>query len=243
MKPSILNIAHRGASGTSPENTLAAFRAAIAAGATMCELDVQSTRDHALVVIHDDTVDRTTDGRGAVAEMTLAELKRLDAGVRFKGGPRRGEPIPTLDEVFAATAGQCALNIELKAGQVEEEVAELMRKWSALETSMVSSFDWGKLARMREHQVAVRIGVLAEKDIPRMFDAAARLSAYAVNPRFDLVTSELCNTAHARGLKVLVWTVDVPELMRLLLGCGVDGIMTNYPDRLQEVLTNYGTLR
>jgi glycerophosphoryl diester phosphodiesterase len=235
VKPSILNIAHRGASGTAPENTLTAFRAAIAAGAAMCELDVQPTRDHALVVIHDDTVDRTTDGQGAVKEMTLAELKRLDAGARF--APRRDEPIPTLDEVFAATADQCALNIELKSGQVEEEVVALMRKWKALETSMVSSFDWVRLARVRELEVAVRIGVLAEKNLPRMFDAAAQLSAYAVNPRYDLVTSELCNTAHARGLKVLVWTVDVPELMRLLIGCGVDGIMTNYPARLQEVLS------
>ena len=237
MKPSVLNIAHRGASGTSPENTLAAFRAAIAAGAVMCELDVQPTSDHALVVIHDETVDRTTNGQGAVEEMTLAELKRLDAGVRFSGAAPRGEPIPTLDEVFAATAGQCALNIELKSGPVEKEVAALMRKWDALETSMVSSFDWDRLARMRELEDAARIGVLAEKNIQEMFDAAARLSAYAINPRFDLVTSELCDTAHARGLKVLVWTVDVPELMRLLIGCGVDGIMTNYPARLQEVLS------
>jgi glycerophosphoryl diester phosphodiesterase len=237
MKPSVLNIAHRGASGTSPENTLAAFRAAIAAGAGMCELDVQPTRDHALVVIHDDTVDRTTDGRGAVKEMTLAELKRLDAGVRFSGAAQRGESIPTLDEVFAATAGRCALNIELKSGRVEKEVAALMGKWDALETSMVSSFDWDRLARMRELEDAVRIGVLAEKNVQEMFDAAARLSAYAINPRFDLVTSELCDTAHARSLKVLVWTVDAPELMRLLIGRGVDGIMTNYPARLQEVLS------
>jgi glycerophosphoryl diester phosphodiesterase len=237
MKPSVLNIAHRGASGTAPENTLAAFRAAIAAGAAMCELDVQPTRDHAVVVIHDDTVDRTTDGRGAVKEMTLAELKRLDAGARFSGAPRRDEPIPTLDEVFAATADRCALNIELKSGQVEKEVVALMRKWKALETSMVSSFDRVRLARVRELEVAVRIGVLAEKNVERMLDTAARLSAYAVNPRYDLVTSELCDTAHARGLKVLVWTVDAPELMRLLIGCGVDGIMTNYPARLQEVLS------
>lgn len=237
MKPSILNIAHRGASGTSPENTLAAFRAAIAAGATMCELDVQPTRDHALVVIHDDTVDRTTDGHGAVAEMTLADLKRLDAGVRFKHDPRRGESIPTLDEAFAATAGQCALNIELKAGQVEREVAFLIREWNALDASLVSSFDWGALGRMREVDNAVRIGVLAEKNVPQMLDAAVRLSACAIHPRFDLVTSELCKTAHARGLKVLVWTVDAPELMRLLIGYGADGIMTNYPARLQEVLS------
>ena len=110
----MLNIAHRGASGRFPENTLAAFAAAIEAGAQMCELDVQLTRDGAVVVMHDDTVDRTTDGRGAVRGMTLEELKRLDAGVRF-GNEFSGERIPTLEEVFALTRGRCGLNIEIKA--------------------------------------------------------------------------------------------------------------------------------
>src|SRR5579863_4458154 len=108
-------MAHRGASGTFPENTLSAFRAAIDTKADMCELDVQLTRDGALVVIHDDTVDRTTDGTGEVAELTLAELKLLDAGAKFKNGAvkGKGERVPTLDEVFDVTAGKCGLNIEL----------------------------------------------------------------------------------------------------------------------------------
>ncbi|HMD03800.1 MAG TPA: glycerophosphodiester phosphodiesterase family protein, partial [Candidatus Binatus sp.] len=96
----MLNIAHRGASGTFPENTLSGFRAAIDAGADMCELDVQLTRDGAVVVIHDETVDRTTDGKGEVAALTLEEIRRLDAGAKFKGGTVKGERIPTLDEVF-----------------------------------------------------------------------------------------------------------------------------------------------
>ena len=228
MKHSIQNIAHRGASGSFPENTLAAFRAAIDSGAVMCELDVQLTRDGAVVVIHDETVDRTTNGRGAVAEMRLEDIKRLDAG----GGDR----VPTLDEVFAETTGKCALNIELKAGRVEAEVASLMRKWDAIETSMVSSFDWGALTMMREIDPAERIGVLAEENAPAMLDAAVRLGAYAINPRFDMVTADLCKTAHASGLKVLVWTVDAPEVMRRLIDSGVDGIMTNHPARLREVL-------
>ncbi len=116
----MLNIAHRGASGTFPENTLSAFRAAIDAGADMCELDVQLTRDGTVVVIHDDTVDRTTDGNGEVAELTLEEIKRLDAGAKFKGGALKDERIPTLDEVFALTTGKCGLNIELKGAGVEQ---------------------------------------------------------------------------------------------------------------------------
>jgi glycerophosphoryl diester phosphodiesterase len=236
MGQSVLNIAHRGASGTFPENTIAAFRAAIEAGAQMCELDVQRTRDGAIVVIHDDTVDRTTDGQGAVAELTLAELKTLDAAVRFRGGVFKGERIPTLDEVFAAIGNRCTLDIELKAAGIEPDVAALMRKCNAIETSMVSSFNWESLKAMREADAAVRIGVLAEKDASSMLDEAARLGACAVNPRYDMVTPELCQAAHDRGVQVMVWTVDVPELMRLLIGYGVDGIVTNYPDRMRTVL-------
>ena len=228
MKRSILNIGHRGASGGFPENTIAAFLAAVDAGAQMCELDVQLSGDGAVVVIHDDTVDRTTNGRGAVSDMSLANLKRLDAG--------RGERIPTLDEVFARTSGKCGLNIELKGGLVEREVAALMRKWNAIDTSMVSSFDWSKLAAIHEIDRGIRIGVLAEEKAPAMLAKAVELHAYAVNPRHDLVTSALCDDAHARGLRVLVWTVDAPEEMRRQLECGVDGIMTNYPARLREVL-------
>lgn len=229
MNRSILNIAHRGASGRLPENTVAAFLGAIDEGAAMCELDVQITRDGAVVVIHDDTVDRTTNGHGKVAEMTLAEIKRLDAG--------SGERIPTLDEVLAATAGRCALNIELKEAGCETEVLAAMRKWNALGGSMVSSFDWSALEMLRKLDPAVRIGVLAEKDSPAMLERAVRLNAVAVNPRYDLVTPDLCAVAHARGLMVLAWTVDVPEMMRMLVGYGVDGIMTNYPGRLRDVLS------
>jgi len=196
----------------------------------MCELDVQITRDGAVVVIHDDTVDRTTNGHGKVAEMTLAEIKRLDAG--------SGERIPTLDEVFAATAGRCELNIELKEAGCEAKVLAVMRKWNALGASMVSSFDWSALEAIRKLDPAVRIGVLAEKDSPAMLERAVSMDAVAVNPRYDLVTPDLCARAHARGLMVLVWTVDVPEMMRMLVGYGVDGIMTNYPGRLRDVLSD-----
>lgn len=228
MSARVLNIGHRGASKTFPENTLAAFRAACDAGADLCELDVQLSRDGAVVVIHDDTVDRTTNGRGAVANLTLAELKALDAG--------RGERIPTLDEVFAATAGRCGLNVELKIAGLEPQVAEIMRKHDATSTSMVSSFDWGALDAMRKLAPEIRAGVLAEKKPERMLEAAARMHAYAINPRYDLVTPGLCTTAHERGFKVLVWTVDVPDAMRTLIDAGVDGIMTNYPDRMRSVL-------
>jgi glycerophosphoryl diester phosphodiesterase len=235
MTRSVWNIAHRGASGTFPENTLAAFRAAIEAGAQMCELDVQLSRDRAVVVMHDDTVDRTTDGHGAVADLTLEELKRLDAGARFKDGVPRGERVPTLDEVFEAVAGRCALNVELKEAGFEREVAAIMRKWHAAGDSMVSSFDWQALETMRTVDPGIRAGVLAENEPDKMIDAAVRMRAYSVNPRFDMVTAEFCQRAHQRGLMVLTWTVDVPDLMRYLIDAGVDGIMTNYPERMRAL--------
>lgn len=232
----MLNIAHRGASGTFPENTLSAFRAAIVAKADMCELDVQLTRDGAMVVIHDDTVERTTDGKGEVAELTLAELKQLDAGAMFKNGALKGERIPTLDEVFAVTAGKCGLNIELKAGGLEHQVAQIMQARNAFGDSIVSSFDWEYLKKIQQLHFNIRIALLTdEKPVDLMMNAVA-MRAYAINPRWDMVTADLCKAAHEKNLKVYTWTVDADARMRALMECGVDGIMTNYPERLRTVL-------
>ncbi|MGB9382314.1 glycerophosphodiester phosphodiesterase [Candidatus Binatus sp.] len=244
----MLNIAHRGASGTFPENTVSAFGAAIDAGADMCELDVQLTRDGAVVVIHDDTVDRTTDGKGEVAALTLEEIKRLDAGVKFKArnltpnpfprgkGDRSSERIPTLDEVFAVTSGKCGLNIELKAGGLEHQVAQIMQARDAFNDSIVSSFDWEYLQKIQQLHFNIRIALLAEeKPVDLMMNAVA-MRAHAINPRWDMVTPDLCKAAHERGLKVYTWTVDADARMRALAECGVDGIMTNYPERLRTVV-------
>jgi glycerophosphoryl diester phosphodiesterase len=231
----LLNIAHRGASGTFPENTLGAFRAAIDAGADMCELDVQLTRDGAVVVIHDDTVERTTDGVGEVAKLTLEEIKRLDAGAKFKGGAIKGERISTLDEVFDVVGGKCGLNIELKAGGVENQVAQIMQARNAFGDSVVSSFDWEYLKNIQQRHFNIRVGLLAEeKPVDLMMNAVA-MRAHSINPRWDMVTADLCKAAHERGLMVYTWTVDSDSRMRALIECGVDGIMTNYPERLRTV--------
>ena len=232
----MLNIAHRGASGTFPENTLSAFRAAIDAGADMCELDVQLTRDGAVVVIHDETVNRTTDGTGEVAALTLEEIQRLDAGAKFKGGKVKGASVPTLDEVFAATSGKCGLNIELKGDGVEAQVAAIMQARNAFADSIVSSFNWDYLKKIQTLHFNIRIALLAEeKPIELMMNAVA-MRAHAINPRWDMVTADLCKAAHERGLKVYTWTVDADARMRALAECGVDGIMTNYPERLRTVV-------
>jgi glycerophosphoryl diester phosphodiesterase len=201
----------------------------------MCELDVQSTRDGAVVVLHDETVDRTTDGHGAVADLTLADIKRLDAGAKFNPA-FRGERIPTLEEVFRAVQGKLALNIEIKEGAVEQQVCDMMRSNHALASSMVSSFEWKALEKVRAIDPEVRIALLAEKDRDRLLDAALAMHAYSVNPRFDMIDADFCARAHSLGLKMLVWTVDVPQAMQILIAAGVDGIMTNYPARLRDVL-------
>ncbi len=233
----MLNIAHRGASGRFPENTLRAFAAAIEAGAQMCELDVQLTLDGGVVVIHDETVERTTDGRGTVRSMTLAELKCLDAGVRF-GREFAGERIPTLQEVMTLAEGRCGLNIEIKSVGVERKVCELIVERRTLATAMISSFDWDALAVVRHFEPRVRVGLLASQWPARLVGAAFELRAESINPRSDIVTEDLCIAAHERSLSVYTWTVDEPDEMRRLIAFGVDGIMTNYPERLREV-TDY----
>lgn len=238
MGARVLNIAHRGASGRFPENTLAAFGAAIAAGARMCELDVQLSRDGALVVMHDDTVDRTTDGSGAVRDLTLAELKRLDAGVRFGAG-FAGERIPTLDEVLDFAGERCALNIEIKAGGLEPALCAALRAHRALGTALVSSFDWPALEVMRHLEPRVRLAPLASQWPARLLGAATEMGAAAINPRADLVTEDLCIAAHERNLNVYVWTVDDAGEMRRMIAFGVDGVMTNYPERLQALIGDW----
>lgn len=228
-------IAHRGASGEFPENTLMAFAAAIDAGAQMCELDVQLTTDGVAVVIHDETVDRTTDGRGKVASMSLAEIRHLDAGRKF-GAAFAGARIPTLEEVLTLVRGRCALNVELKGPGIEREVCRLLRAHGAMADTIVSSFQWDSLAAAREIEPELGLSVLADKGAGAMFEAAARLRAVSVNPRYDMVSPAMVTQAHGAGLKVLVWTIDKAARMRRMIAMGVDGIMTNYPARLAALL-------
>lgn len=230
----LIIIAHRGASGHFPENTLCAFQRAVECGADMCELDVQLSHDGALVVIHDDTVDRTTGGSGPVNAMTLAELKRLDASAEFP--EFKGERVPTLDEVLSSLKGRCALNIELKAPDVETKVCACIGAYDAFDSVIVSSFDWTALARVKKIDHRIRIGLLAEHGAMWMMAAALSMGADAIHPRVDLVTETLCGAAHERKLKVYAWTADDPALMRRLAACGVDGIMTNFPERLRETM-------
>ena len=234
----MLTIAHRGASALYPENTLSAFIAAAELGADMCEFDVRMTRDGEVVVIHDATVNRTTDGRSRVAAMSAAAIKRLDAGARF-GAEFRGERIPTLAEVAQALGarcdGRCGMDVELKAPGLEARVCDILRGCGAMERAIVSSFDWDQLKIVAQQEPRLRLALLGEKASAALLDAAAAMHAFAIAPRFDIADAALCAEAHRRGLAVYVWTVDNAPTMGRLIAAGVDGIMTNNPKRLREL--------
>ncbi len=235
-----LNVAHRGASGLAPENTIVAFEKAVELGADALELDLHLTRDGELVVIHDETLDRTTDGRGPVHERSLDELKRLDAG-RWFGQAFAGQRIPTLTEVLDRFAGTLPLALELKAGSavfpgIEEAVVAALRRHSAVEQVAVASFDHFALLRLKEIEPALRTGMLMvgrPVSVPAIAHAC-RAEAVALEASF--VTETEVGACRAAGLQLLAWVVNEPRRMRHLLALGVDGIITDRPDLMRDIL-------
>ncbi len=237
MRPFV--IAHRGASGTCPENTLAAFRRATALGVDMIELDVQLTRDEAVVVIHDWTLDRTTDGYGPVRHRSLAEIGRLDAGSWF-GPAFVGERVPTLEEVLAAVP--VPLNVELKpAGDdgLEGRVLAVVMAAGSLERVVFSSFELPALERLRSRSRGATLAVLWETaPIIEAVQWAERVAATALHLRKDTLTPEALAEAGVAGLPVRVWTVNDRSEMARLATLGVEGVFTDYPERFLQPNTD-----
>jgi len=252
-----LVMAHRGGAGLWPENTARAFAGAVSLGADVLEMDLHGTRDGALVVIHDATVDRTTNGAGRVGALTLAELKRLDAGYRWTkdGGqtfPFRGKNItvPTLVEVLGEFP-QARLNIDIKQAQpsLVESFCGTLRRGRATGRVTVASFSTETLAEFRREcpEVATSAGtdevfaLAADLQAGRAAAATGRAPFRAVQVPETMggrvwLTAELVAAAHGRGLEVHVWTVNEEAGMRRLIALGVDGIMTDYPDKLIALL-------
>ena len=253
-----VNLAHRGASALAPENTIEAFRLAVEAGAGGLELDVHMTRDGHIVVIHDATVDRTTNGSGAVSEMTLDELRRLDAGHIFSpdGGPTRpyrgrGVRVPTLGEVLQGFP-VVAVNIEIKDGTpgIEETVLGVLREANALGRALVVSTPHDIVKRFRKVSGG-RVSTGASRWEIGVFYILSRVRLERlVRPAYDalqvplrhrgipVVTPRFVRAAHARGVRVDAWTINQADEMRRLLDRGVDVIMTDRPGTLAEVLEN-----
>jgi len=251
-----LVIAHRGGRGLWPPNTLYAFERAVALGVDVLEMDIHSSADGVLMVRHDPTVDATTDGRGYIRDCTLAELKRLDAGYRWTadGGdsyPYRcqGITVPTLEEVLRAFP-DVRLNIDIKPQDpaVVELFCRMLRAYDSLERVMVGSFHDDQLRRFRTlcPQVATAAGVAETRwffvlnalflgGIYRARAEAFQIPEYA--GRIHLVTRRFVRGAQAHKLQVHVWTVNETAEMRRLLDWGVDGLITDYPDRLMALLS------
>ena len=227
ITPQII-IAHRGASGHVPENTLLSFQRAYDLGAEMIELDVHETLDGELVCIHDSTVDRTTNGSGEVHTFTYKELQKFNAGA--------GEIIPRLSDVLNFSFGKLQVNIELKVIGVEKKILEMVQQMDMLSEVIISSFHHGSLTSIRDMNHDVSTAMLVNKPMDDMIDYAITLAVNAINPHHQLVTPQLVSSAHQSGLMVYPWTVNDPNRMRELLSFEIDGLITDYPDRAFKIL-------
>ncbi|WP_058304554.1 glycerophosphodiester phosphodiesterase [Gorillibacterium timonense] len=232
--------AHRGAAGNAPENTMAAFRLAVEQGADGIELDIQMSKDGELIVIHDETLDRTTDGTGLVVARTAAELRELNAAKQMPEYPV--ERLPFLREVLEFLQPTALeLNIELKNGIIlyegmEEKVIALVREYGMESRVIFSSFNHYSLVKLADLAPDIERGILYTAGLYEPWNYARLMGASALHPYFYSVYPEIVQGAHAAGVKVRPYTVDEEAVMKRMLACGVDGIITNYPARLKRVM-------
>ncbi len=224
--------AHAACRGHAPENTLAGVRAALALGADAIEIDVHCTRDGTPVLLHDSTVDRTTDGAGEIAALSLRQARRLDAG--------EGERIPTLREVLREVAGRALLVLEVKPAGIEEEVLAVVRRARALDWCAVHSFLPRVVERVRRQEPRMPCSLLTDGrrvvDWGQLFAFALSLGAQGVSVHHGVVTPELVRGAHLRELRCSTWTVNRREDVRRVAACGVVAITSDYPDRVRRWL-------
>jgi glycerophosphoryl diester phosphodiesterase len=239
----ILVIAHRGFSGEAPENTLAAFRKGVEIGSDMIELDVHLSRDGEIVVIHDETLDRTTNGKGLVAEHTLSELKKLDAGSSF-GPAFAREKIPTLKEVLGLAKGRVLVNIEIKnpthrrypISELTEKTLREVEKAGMLEKVIFSSFNPAALEWFEKKEPRALTAFLFHRPWNSLSDIPGYQDYSVLNLRNIYLTQEKISAIRKAGKKINVYTVNPEEEIRQFVEWGVDGIITNHPDRLIRIL-------
>jgi len=225
----MIKIAHRGAKAYEPENTLAAFAKAIELQSDAIEFDVHLSADGEIIVIHDETVDRVTNGSGFVKDLSLSALKKMKIGNEHE--------IPTLSETFDFVNQRCLINIELKAFETAEPVVKLIeyyvtqKNWKYSQF-LVSSFDWPALQKVRDLHVEIPLGVLTETDLELAIGFAEFVKAETIHPYFHLLTAE--NTSHMqqKGFKVFAWTVNEWEDIQNIKSFKVNGIISDFPDRL-----------
>lgn len=238
---SFMAIAHRGASSYAPENTFAAFDLALGMGARHIELDVEATRDGHIVVIHDDTVDRTTNGSGPVTGHTLEALQALDAGVWF-GKEFAGQRIPLFRDVLTRYKGRVHIHTEIKgrSTQLSLRTADLVRQHGMADQVTITSFQKARLDEMRAYAPELPVGWLLAQVGDAEIAQARELGPRQICPRANIVTAELVCRLHAEGFVVRAWGVATEALMRQVIEAGADGMTVNFPDKLIAYLTSIG---
>jgi glycerophosphoryl diester phosphodiesterase len=218
---------------------MAAFERAVQLGAGFIETDLHLTRDARFVAIHDDTLERTSNGRGPVRDHTLAELRALDMGLWYDR-QFAGQQIPTLEEILAfARQHDVVFYLEIKQGSawgMDHTLVGALQSAENAARTVVISFDAPTLAPLPKIDPGIMMGLLVDKARPDLVKVATELGARQLCPRANLITRELVDSAHAADLQVVTWTVNDPGQMRSLIQSGVDGIMTDLPDRLRAVI-------
>lgn len=220
---SLLKIAHRGASSYKPENTLISFKKALDLKVDGIELDVHLSLDDEIMVIHDETINRTTNGKGPVKNYSASELQKYG--------------IPTLSDVLALVNHDCFLNIELKASGIAKKIVELLTK-SILEKNwnyndfIVSSFDWKMLEEVVRFNPKIRIGVLTEANILDALAFAKKIKAFSIHPNFALLTKENVALMQENSFEVYAWTVNAKNDIKKIKAFNVNGIISDFPDKI-----------
>ena len=239
----VMVCAHRGSSGNAPENTLAAIASAIAAGATMIEIDIQITRDNRIVVFHDEDLGRTTNGSGDIREKLYDDVRTLDAGSWFSP-TFAGEHIPLLDEALALIKGHAYLNIEVKpmddserTSRILDEVLRAIDAHQMIDATVFSSFDHRVLLQLKHMRPDVRtlaLNVPGDPRRPHEVVSACKADAYGCS--IEECTADVMQDCSQHMIPVGVYTINTREELLHVIKLGVRGVVTNYPDRLQQVL-------
>jgi glycerophosphoryl diester phosphodiesterase len=236
---SILVIGHRGAAGDAPENTLASFALAVEQGADSIELDVHLSKDGQIIVCHDTTVNRTTNGKGEIGELTTEELKQFDAGA-WAGPKFVGERLPLLEEVFDLVPETMSVNVEIKSDSpmLRNGLIEILHRRNLLDRVFVSSFHHDCLVNLKKAEPLVKIGLLYDTNQLTPAEAHDRygVEIYSLHPHNKLVDRAFVKEAERFGMLVYPWTVNTESRMCELIEIGVSGIITDYPGRLCGLL-------
>jgi len=238
-----MRIAHRGASGFAPENTLAAFRKALELGVDGIELDVRLTADERLVVVHDATLDRATDRSGRVAELTLKDLRLADAGARFHPA-YKGQRIPTLEEALEDIPSNIRVFVEIKVAEAARPAARTVKGLGREDRAVLISFLGEALRTVREEDPALQVGFLVEDPLVQgddeengraMLARARSLGTSLLGIHWEMATGPCIRAVHQEGGKVWAWAPDEPQDLARLARDGIDGIASNFPDRLNAL--------